>query len=208
MPGSAAAHLAASLDQLHAAFLSILPRIELHGHVYFRHVRCPFKREDYIAEMVALSWKWFVRLVERGKDPTTFPTALASFAARAVRSGRRVCGQAPAKDVLSAVAQWRHGFVVEKLPDCETLTSNPLTDALRDNTKSPPDEQAAFRLDFPAWRRTYGERNRRVLDDLMMGERALDVSRKYCLSPGRVSQLRHEFLEDWGRFCGLADEAG
>ena len=65
---------------------------------------------------------------------------------------------------------------------------------------APPDEQCAFRIDFPAWRATHAERDRRLLDDLMLGERTLDVAGKYGLSPGRVSQLRREFLTDWRRF--------
>ena len=56
------------------------------------------------------------------------------------------------------------------------------------------------RLDFPAWRATHAERDRRLLDDLMLGERTLDVAGKYGLSPGRVSQLRREFLADWRRY--------
>jgi hypothetical protein len=62
------------------------------------------------------------------------------------------------------------------------------------------DIQAAFRIDFPAWLGTRPERDRRVLDDLMLGERTLDVARKYALSPAGVSQLRREFLADWTRF--------
>ena len=77
---------------LHARFLSILPRIATHGRVYFRHLRRT-DQEEAVQEMVALCWKWFVRLVARGKDATRFPSALASYAARAVRSGRRACGQ-------------------------------------------------------------------------------------------------------------------
>jgi hypothetical protein len=34
----------------------------------------------------------------------------------------------------------------------------------------------------------------------MLGERTLDVAGKYGLSPGRVSQLRREFLTDWRRY--------
>jgi hypothetical protein len=89
------------LVALHAEFLSLLPRIERHGRVYFRDVRCPHKKEDFLAEMAALAWKWYVRLARRGKDVTRFPSALASYAARAVRSGRRLCGKEKAKDVLS-----------------------------------------------------------------------------------------------------------
>jgi hypothetical protein len=71
---------------------------------------------------------------------------------------------------------------------------------LQDNTITPPPEQAAFRIDFPAWLGTRTDRDRRVVDDLMLGERTLDVARKYGLSPARISQLRREFLADWTRF--------
>jgi hypothetical protein len=74
--------------------------------------------------------------------------------------------------------------------------------ALVDNTRTPVDEQVAFRLDFPAWLNTLSDRDRRVVEDLMQGERTLDVARKHGLSPGRISQLRREFLEGWRRFCG------
>jgi hypothetical protein len=203
MPGPASAlHLASSMEQLHAVFLSILPRIELHGRVYFRHVRCPFKREDYIAEMVALSWKWFLRLAEREKDATAFPSALATFAARAVRSGRRLAGQERAKDVLSPVAQTRHDFIVVKLPHIARLSDNPLADALADNTMTPPDEQVAFRHDFPSWLSTLGDRNRHIAEDMMLGERTLDLAARHGISPARVSQLRREFRRGWKIFCG------
>jgi hypothetical protein len=139
-----------SLHTLHAGFLTILPRIELHGHIQFRHERCPHQKADAIAEMVDLSWRWYVQLAVRGKDATRFPGTLATFAARAVRAGRRVCGQERSRDVLSPSAQRCHGFSVERLPDCSTLCHGPLWEALHDNTQTPPPEQVAFRLDFPA----------------------------------------------------------
>src|SRR5262245_60092421 len=103
-------------DHLHAAFLVVLPRIEAHGHVYFRHLKCSHRKEEALAEMRALAWKWFLRLLQRGKNPSEFVSALAVYAAKAVNSGRRVCGVEKAKDVLSPVAQRRHGFAVESLP--------------------------------------------------------------------------------------------
>src|SRR5438552_3557849 len=85
-------------DRLHVSFLAILPRIEQHGQVYFRHVKCAHQKEEALAEMRALAWQWFVRLAQRGKDPVAFVSAIASYAAKAVNSGRRVCGQEKAKD--------------------------------------------------------------------------------------------------------------
>ena len=150
--------------------------------------------------MVALTWRWHLRLAERGKDATRFPTALASYAARAVRCGRKLAGMDRARDVLSPLVQQRQGFAVGKLPDYSALDGSPLDEALHDNTRTPPDEQCAFRIDFPAWRLTRAERDRRLLNDLMLGGRTLDVAGKYGLSPGRVSQLRREFLLGWRRY--------
>jgi hypothetical protein len=64
----------ACLDALHHAFLAILPAIERHGRVYFRHLRCLHRLEEALAEMTALAWRWFLRLVQQGKDPADFPT--------------------------------------------------------------------------------------------------------------------------------------
>ena len=191
----------ASLARLQATFLStILPKVIAHGRVSFRHVRCRHQQEELLAEMTGLCWRWHLRLAQRGKDSTRFPSALASYAARAVRAGRRACGQERGRDALSPSAQRRHGFLVSALPEVSTLSDNPLAEALHDNTQTPPDEQCAFRIDFPAWRASRTERDRLVLDDLMLGERTLDVAGKYGISAGRVSQLRRQLLLDWRRF--------
>lgn len=66
---------------------------------------------------------------------------------------------------------------------------------------TPVPDQAAFRIDWRAWLKTRTERDRRIIADLLAGERTLDVSHKFGMSPGRVSQLRQEFHQDWERFC-------
>ena len=55
----------ASLARLQAAFLgSVLPKVQRHGRIYFRGARSD-RRADLVAEVVALAWKWFMRLVCR-----------------------------------------------------------------------------------------------------------------------------------------------
>jgi hypothetical protein len=49
---------------LHASFLAILPQLQRHGRIYFRGARSD-RRADLVAEVVALAWKWFMRLVCR-----------------------------------------------------------------------------------------------------------------------------------------------
>jgi hypothetical protein len=195
-----------SLDSIHdlqSRFLSLVPRIERHGRVFFRHLRPRSLREERISEMVALAWKWYRRLAEQGKDATQFPSMLATYAARAVNSGRRLCGKESAKDVLSSDAQQRHGFKVKNLPDGYSPVRETFETALTDNTVTPPAEQVCFRIDFPAWLKTRTERDRRVVQDLMVGDRTCEVSQKYGVSRGRVSQMRRDFQEDWERFCDV-----
>jgi hypothetical protein len=184
--------------------LAILPQVQRHGRIYFRGARSD-RRADLVAETVALAWRWFVRLAERGKDPTRFAVMLASYAAKAVKCGRRVTGQEPDRDVLSPLAQMRRCFLVSTLPEFSTLSGNPLAEALQDNTQSPVDEQAAFRLDFPAWLATLGSRNKSIAQDMALGHRTRELADTYGLSPGRVSQLRREFHDAWERF--IADPA-
>jgi len=189
---------------LHAGFLSILPRIEEHARIYFRYLRCPDLKEDAVVETVALAWSWYRRLRQRGKDVAQFVSTLASYAARAVKSGRRLCGQEKAKDVLSPCAQRRYGFQVEGLPEDHSRLREPFLEALWDNTQTPVPDQVVFRVDFPDWRTSRSVRDQRLMDELLVGEQTQDVSRRFGLSAGRVSQLRREFHEDWLAFC---DEA-
>jgi hypothetical protein len=205
--------------RLHAQFLSlILPYVERHARVVFRHFRCPDRKEDAVCECIAVAWRWFLRLVKQGKDPAEFPSTLATFAARAVRCGRRLGRMERPKDVLSPRAQQLHGFQVESLPlstrnTHENLYSVPhgqqrqdaFEERLRDNTITPVPEQVSFRLDFPAWLKTRSERDRRVVQDLMAGERTQDVAARHGLTAGRISQLRREFLQDWRRFTEDSD---
>ena len=204
----------------HSTFLAlVLPKIEVHARIAFNHVRCPATRADKVAECVALAWRWYARLNERGKDVTQFVMVFVFPVARAVKSGRRVAGTEKAGDVLSEQAQRRHGFTVERLPASsaaahEVSYADPhcqrrhdaWEERLQDNTVTPPDEQAAFRIDFAAWLKTLTPRERRIIRAMTQNERTKDLAEKFDVSPGRISQQRREFCEGWQRFCGDHDD--
>ncbi len=185
-------------------FEQALPRIRTHAEIAFRCVRCVHRKEDLIAEAVALAFKWWLQLRKKGKDPNQFVSTLATFAVKAARSGRRVCGQEKPKDVLSPRAQQIHRFTVSTLPAFSTLSSSPLSEALAENTRTPVDEQVAFRFDFPAWMQTYDQRRRQIIEGMAYGERTQDLAEQFKLSGARISQMRLEFFLSWEAF--VSDE--
>src|ERR1700683_9545 len=91
---------------LQCRFMSVLPRIVRHARMVLR-AEPWHQQEELLQEITAVCWMWFARLVQRGKDPTTFVSALAEYAARFVRSGRKLAGAESAHEVLSRWAQCR-----------------------------------------------------------------------------------------------------
>jgi hypothetical protein len=134
---------AQNLIAVQTTFQSLLPRIELHGSIYFRHLRCPQSLEDAIQEMRSLAWKWLVRLTKKGRDVNDFPVTFVHFLARAVASGRRLNGMEEARDVLNPATQKRHGFRVESLDSSTRIShdrfyATPHGQELQDTRGFPP----------------------------------------------------------------------
>src|SRR5262249_34300979 len=82
MIASAASFPPPSLDQLHAAFLALVPRIETHAAIVFRVVRCPDTNARPQPETLRAAWEG---------DP---PPARAGPRRRGVRLGPRLLGRA------------------------------------------------------------------------------------------------------------------
>jgi hypothetical protein len=59
----------------------------------------------------------------------------------------------------------------------------------------------ALRCDLPGWLSTRSRRDRHIIRDLARSERTGDVAKKFRITPGRVSQLRRDYHDDWQRFC-------
>jgi hypothetical protein len=81
-------------NDLHDRFLKQLPRIEAHAKFAFRRVGCPHARGDLEAETIALTWREFIRLIDRGKNLDRFVTTLAMRCAQAAGGGSCEVAQA------------------------------------------------------------------------------------------------------------------
>jgi len=176
----------------HDQFISMLPQIKLQAHVAFRH-RLPEEREDLVQEVIANAFAAFTRLVKLGKQELAYPSPLAQYAIRQIRSGRRVGSRISTCDVMSPA---NRRVRVERLDQYE---SNGTTwkEVVVEDRRATPADTAAARLDLAQWFRSLPRRNRRVAQVLAAGETTKQAAKQFGISSARVSQLRQELRRSW-----------
>lgn len=184
----------------HAAFLAMLPAIVGRARVAFRQLDAE-ARQDALQEVTANATAAFVRLVELDKMDLAYPTVLARYAVAQYRAGRRVGSRLNVRDVLSPYAQRQKQFQVERL-DRYDGREGAWREAVVEDYRTPPAEQAAFRCDFPAWLAQQSQRDRQVAEALCVGNTTGEVARQFGISPARVSQLRRALHASWLAFHG------
>ena len=186
-----------------AGFLQVLPAVQTHAQIKFRALPAE-RREEAIQEAIAATCLMYQLAVAKGKQNVIRPGPLADFAIRHVRTGRHVGGsQDAAKDVMSPVAQRRHGVQVHSYhaPRGGGGTDGWRQMAIEDRKTSIPD-LAAFRIDFAQWLKSLTRRDRRIIAALVSGERTSSVAERIGISEPRVSQLRRKYEREWEVFQG------
>lgn len=177
----------------------VLPHVETHARIQLRHLK-PEAREEAVANAVAHAFVAVGQLAQRQQLARAFVSTVAQFAVCATRNGRKVGTRQAAKDVMSPIAQRRHGFRVKRLSEPRALAE--WRQATLDNRHVTPSDAAAFAIDFREWLGRFDRRKRRIINRLATGESSSDVARRVGVSPGRIAQLRREFEDSWRRFQG------
>ena len=183
---------------VHDEFLSLLPAVETHAGIHFRHLSAT-DREEAIADAVAYAFDSFRRLRWRGKDPADFPVTFSRFTARAVANGRAIGRMRSTRDVMARTAQCRRGFTVQSLDACSPDGCGWWRDVIADDRASVPD-QASVNIDFAAWLSTLTASKQRTAQFLVEGHSTGETAELVGVSPGRISQLRRELASDWLTF--------
>jgi hypothetical protein len=154
-------------------------------------------REERIADVVAVAFVTYRRLVERGRENLAHPTVLARYGVARVRSGRGVGAPSSAREHVRR----RNGVRIERLDGFRRDNGAWKQIAVEDRRSSPA-EIAAFRLDFAAWLASLTRRERQIATKLAVGETTGAVARLFRRSAARISLLRRELHDAWLRFHG------
>ena len=135
-------------------------------------------REELTAEAIAVAYLGWLAIQKSGK--TVSPLSIAFYAVKRARSKRRTFSPNCTKDATRLPRRSVHAdFFLELAGD------------------SDPVEEAALRVDFPAYLDTLPRMKRRACALFLDGERTKNVARRLRVSPGRVSQVRRELVDGW-----------
>ena len=184
----------------HANFEAMLPIIETHAKIAFRHLNSD-AREEAVQETVCNACQAYARLVELGKTDVAFPSALARFGVSQTREGRKVGGKLNVQDISSDYCQKRKDLVLGRL-DVYDSEEQAWAEILVEDRHAGPAETAIVRIDFSTWLQLLPRRLRKIATFLSSGETTSAAAKRFRLSQGRISQLRRELLVAWQRFQG------
>ena len=171
-------------------FLAMLQQIETIAEHAFRN-QAPELRDELKAEVVALAFVMFRRLVEAGKVSLAFANPLARYGIAQVRDGRSVSGPLKSRDVLSFACRKRGRASVD---DGVVLA------ALADGKRTSVADRVAFRLDFPAWFNNLSGRCKSLVEFLAVGNTPSAAAQHLGVSSARISQMRRALGIEWQEY--------
>lgn len=178
-------------------FEAMLPAIRQMAQFAFRTLPA-WEREEAVSDVIVNAFCAFRRLVDLDKIDLAYPTPLGRFAISQYRSGRRVGTSLSKRDVLASPDRDRARYLVSSLNAQET--EREWCETIADHRYWPVADQAAFRVDFPAWLRSQSRRDRGLIKFLSVGNRSCDAAERFGLSPARISQLRAQWQASWAQF--------
>ncbi len=172
------------------SFAEALPRIEGLAGAYLRMPRSE-RKDEAVAEVVALSWKGYLDLSLRGENVEKLLGKIVWFAAQGVRSGRGLVGQPSINDVMSPRARFHHGL---------HSVGEPRDHERTDNTS--PVEQAATNVDFGEWLNTLPAKRREIALALTSGLNSTDVGKLRGVTRAAIYLDRLGLKDSWDEFHG------
>ena len=206
---------AENTEVVNNTFLQMMPTIQTHASVQFRHLP-PIEREEAVAETVAGAYCDFRSAIRRGKSDGVTASTLASFGALHVKDHRHVgTGREKATDPLHPRAQRLGGFRVLALPwddvrlDC-LKESNPAVWRLNllHDRKTPVPDQAAFRLDWARFLSQQTDRTRIAMSLLAAGHKRYEVADQLGCTPSALCQRIAGVRRQWQSLQGESQTAG
>jgi DNA-directed RNA polymerase specialized sigma24 family protein len=173
-----------------SVFESHLPEINRLAGSHFKYLD-PDAREEAVQNAVVLAYRYWTRLVERGKTAENVFRGAIWWACKQTRQGRQGSGSGKIKPkcVLDYARRRKANVMVQGGVDLNTFIGA---------SASIPDA-VAFRLDVPAFLGTLTPKDRKIALTLAI-HGTTETARRIGVSPGAISQFRTRFRQKYDAF--------
>ena len=188
----------ASVKPVAPSFESMLPMLKARFRKACSVIPTWHDQEDAIQEMLGIAFALYTSLVRRGKTDKIFPSPLAAYSIKAYHAGRKLSGMS-ATDVTSTRCQILNRAVVHGLEYYDEIENKMVEVCVYDKYHRPV-TIATFRIDYNNWIKTLNDRNRKILFAIIDGDTTSELATRFCISPGRISQIRRELFDSWHDF--------
>jgi len=179
------------------SFESFLKILNTRFRYACRFMRRWHDREEAIQEMTALAFLLYKKLSEHGRVDI-YSTPIGDYAIRNYFDGRRFSGMS-ATDITSPRCQRLDRAVVHGL-EYRSSSDNRVREIFICDKHHPPSTIACFNIDFEAWTNSLDTRQRDILFAILDGNSTGELAERFNVSPGRISQLRHDLAASWQDF--------
>lgn len=139
-------------------------------------------RKELVADAVSTAWE----MAMATDHPHATPSSIARFAVRRVKGGRQF-------------RQSKLSIDSKRCPLSTRLVTVEWDEIGRETDD--PAKLATLRIDMTAFLENLSDRHREILLAMINGESNSELSAKFGVSKGRISQLRRGFVDDFELFC-------
>jgi hypothetical protein len=179
-------------------FLAVLPAVQSHATITFRHLG-PEAKAEAEAHAIATACVNYYSLTRKHKLSQAYAGSVATYAVKMVKGGRCVGGHLSSKDVLNPLTHRRRQFTVRSTSSWDRAEGQ-WRDMVLETRRASPADQACFNIDFQEWLQQWPERHRRIIHALASGERTNAVAKQFGVTEARISQLRRQYETSWEQF--------
>lgn len=159
--------------------------------------------DECLQDMSCSAYEFYKSLMDRGLQDRVYYSPLAKYAMCRFKEGRRYNGY-NSTDVLGEVTRLKERVEVDSLEPYDDKRHTWYECFVADGRVNVARE-VAFKIDCEDWMATLDQRRRAILEAMIQGDSNQELSARFKVSQGRISQHRREFYESWKEFRSTDD---
>ena len=187
------------------AFEELLVKMRPHFEFFAKHDQ-KFRGDNYdecLQDLTCLAYDFYLSLVSRELIDRIFYTPIMKYSIGRFKEGRHFTGS-NSVDVLADATRIQGRVEVESI-ELYNDKKHTWNECFVTDGRINVAHEVAFKIDCETWMNTFDWKRREILEAMIDGYSNQELSQRFQVSQGRISQHRREFVESWQEFRNSYD---